>query len=120
MKFVIGNFLVAEGAGLNVNIGSRGVTGFPRLQFIDGGTTLEFDATPLATTSPTGVARASTITWGNNDATPIANGIELIDGKRAIVTFHWPNPLTPNGAGLFFRLAVKRTSPPYQLDLNKP
>jgi hypothetical protein len=119
-KFVIGDFLEVEGPALNVDLAQRRVTGFSRLLMKDGPTKLELDASPAGVTPPPfGVAAASTITWKKDDATATTGGIALRKNGLAVLSFHWPNPLTPHSAGIYLRLTVHKTDTDHRLEFTK-
>lgn len=124
MRFEIGSFLIAEGERLSLDLPHGKVKGFSRLQLIDGATTVELDAEAHAADPPTFVAADSTISFDPGD---IASQQDLLDSTRidlkqnrnAFLSFHWPNPLSPRSAGLFFRLALVRISAGYQLSFRE-
>lgn len=114
-SFRIADFLHVEGPELVVDLPNRRVTGFSLVRLTETGTALELDASADAASPRFGVPGPSTIEWDKNDATSIEGGIALKENKEARVSFHWPNPLTPRSAGLFFRVIVENDEDRYRL-----
>ncbi|HEX4497508.1 MAG TPA: hypothetical protein VIE43_17675, partial [Thermoanaerobaculia bacterium] len=126
--FQIGDFLTVEGDGLTLNLNGahQDVSGFSRLTLKDAATVVEFEAEARSSVPPVGGAigvAESILHFDADDVSPGGsnNRIELKSNRNAFLSFHWPNPLTPHGSGLWIRLAIVRVNDEYQLSfINNP
>ncbi|HPA52518.1 MAG TPA: hypothetical protein PLP50_13050 [Thermoanaerobaculia bacterium] len=99
---------VLELSGPSLNLGATEATGATRVVLREGGEEIEFFTDASCDGGPAELDRRTSLTWDRGDVAVSKGRLTLKDKEEVELTFHWPNPLTPAGSGLWLRLAIVR------------